>query len=110
MTITLHFGHWWLYVLAAVGGLVIGGSVVIAPSLEAAMRTTPPRQLGWEGHGAKPTDTISETELASAQLRDATALMVAELKGLSVDIAMTAMHAQRRSDGRPVPYLPEEKI
>ena len=30
MTITLHFGHWWLYVLAAVGGLVIGGIVVYA--------------------------------------------------------------------------------
>ncbi len=86
------------------------GSTVIATSLEAAMRTTPPKQLGWEGHGPRPADGISGSELAYAELVAASERQINAVKGEIVADAMTAMHAQRRSDGRPVPYLPEEHL
>ena len=90
------------------GVFVIGGNVVIAPSLEAAMRTTPPKQLGWEGNGGRPADlhAPSDEQDFIAAVRN----ILDEVKGESVAAALTAMHAQRRSDGRPVPYLPEENL
>jgi hypothetical protein len=30
MTIAVHFAHWWLYVLAALGGFIVGNLVCIA--------------------------------------------------------------------------------
>lgn len=30
MTITLHFGHWWIWVLAIIGGIVVGSVLMYA--------------------------------------------------------------------------------
>ncbi len=113
------------------GVFVIGGHTVIAPNINAAMRTTPPKQLppslngseyfplvqgdtakrpalGWEGQGGRPADIQAPSD--EQDFIDAVRKIIDEVKGESVAAAMTAMHAQRRSDGRPVPYLPEEKL
>ncbi len=94
------------------GVFMIDGHTIIAPNITAALLTTPPKQLSWEGHGGRPADCSapSESDIAFAAMEAAVQRVVDAVKGETVAAAMTAMHAQRRSDGRPVPYLPEENL
>ncbi len=67
------------------------------------------RATAHEGSGARnfdgPEPPDRASEIAAHQQE-----MLRQYSADSVAAAMTAMHAQRRSDGRPVPYLPEEKV
>ncbi len=98
------------------GVFVIDGRTVIAPNINAAMRTTQPKQLppasvtSFEHGGGHDFDCISYADLAYAELVATSERQINAVKGEIVAAALTAMHAQRRSDGRPVPYLPEENL
>ncbi len=92
------------------GVFVIGGHTIIAPNIDAAMRCMAPthKTPAWEGQGGRPADLHAPSD--EQDFIAAVRKVLDEVKGESVAAAMTAMHAQRRSDGRPVPYLPEEKL
>lgn len=87
----------------------IGGNTVIAPSVSAAMRTTPPRRLGWEGYGAQAKDDPESNHFDSAlkQLEDAVKRMHREMAGAKVANAITAIHGQQPRDGRPSNFIQE---
>lgn len=87
------------------------GTVAIVPTKEAAQKLTPPRRLegraGYERHRAQPTDGMErETELAQAIKRLADWHKATE-GGNHVANAITALHGQRRADGRPEFFIPE---
>ena len=66
----------------------------------------PPRPQGWEGPGARAQDD-ARPAAAERGLRAALTRMNAGLKGVAVPEAISALHGQRRADGRPAVYLPE---
>jgi hypothetical protein len=46
MNLTIHFAHWWIYVLVGIGGFVVG-SIVIVVLISLAGRAAIGRGLGW---------------------------------------------------------------
>lgn len=85
------------------------GRTAIAPSLDAAQKLTPPRRLGWEGQGGRHQDGMEcEAELAQAikRLADWDWHKATE-GGTHVANAITALHGQRKADGRPSVFIPE---
>lgn len=87
----------------------IDGRTIIAPSVSAAMRTTPPRRLGWEGYGpqAKDDPESNHVDTAMKRMADAVERMHREMAGAKVANAITAIHNQQPRDGRPARYIPE---
>lgn len=63
-------------------------------------------QAGWEGKGPQPEDNPQPA-------RDEANLMIAlvaindRIKSVTLDWAISALHAQRKPDGRPFVYNPE---
>ena len=75
------------------GWLSSGNCVVYGLDLAAGAKSH-------EGSGARNFDAPSESDLAFAAMEAATQRLVNAVKGETVAAAMTAMHAQRRSDGQ----------
>ncbi len=69
------------------------GHTVIAPTPEAAKKTTPPKRLGWEN--------CSHFESAMRALELAVERMHREMEAEVVIHAITRMHDRQRRDGRP---------
>lgn len=84
------------------------GSIVIAPTAEAARKlNSPPRKLGWEGHGGANRDGREPVaELAQAIKRLAQRDKAIDGSNRLAN-AITALHGQRRPDGRPEFFIPE---
>lgn len=70
-------------------------------------RTTVIPAPGFEGQGGKQFDGVDLADLQRETTELALKAMRASLQGQAVASAISALHGQKRSDGRPVPYLPE---
>lgn len=64
------------------------------------------RGATWEGAGPQPKDGPPEPDMKTV-LRDWGDALLMESKGRQAAGAITALHAQRSSDGRPRPFHPE---
>jgi hypothetical protein len=67
-----------------------------------------PADLGWEGAGPQPADSglVSTVNLADA-IKAVERQVRRDQQGLSATHAISALHDQRRADGRPHTFLPE---
>lgn len=85
----------------------LDGRTIIAPSKEAAHNLSPPRRLGWEGHGGANRDGVEGIDRLAGAIKIMERNVARNLGGLSVANAITALHGQRRPDGRPEFFLPD---
>lgn len=63
--------------------------------------------LGFEGHAPKNFDGIESTDLIEQQVRHAMQQSINRVRGAELTSAISALHRQHSTDGRPMPFLPE---
>ena len=64
----------------------------------------------WEGAGGRPCESpahLAEADLARAIERQNARIVACE-RGAQIADAITMLHGQRKPDGRPLLYIPEE--
>lgn len=69
-----------------------------------AKKIAPP---GFEGGAAKNFDGIESEDLVEQQIRHALQQSINRVRGAELTSAISALHRQHTTDGRPMPFMPE---
>lgn len=80
---------------------------IVWPRADGSVTAAPMHPPGFEGAGAQQFDGVESADILAASIKRLADWTKAATGGANVSNAISALHGQRRADGRPVPYLPE---